>query len=81
MSLSASERAVLDATAADLVRTTPALAEFLAEGPELLRIRGVTPTAIEGLVPDWRPPSWRTRVGRRLRPGRLRVMRPPDLPS
>ena len=78
MELSASERAVLDATAADLVRTTPVLAEFLAEGPERLRIRGIDPAAIDGLVPGWEPSRRRTGFWGRMRPSRLRVMRPPE---
>ncbi len=81
MELSASERAVLDATAADLVRTTPALAEFLAEGPELLRIRGVEPQAIDGLIPGGETPRRRSGFWQRLRPGRIRVMRPPEGPT
>jgi hypothetical protein len=72
MELSASERAVLNATAADLVRTTPVLAEFLAEGPERLRIRGIDPAAIDGLVSGGEPPSRRTRFWRKLRPGGTR---------
>lgn len=77
MALSASERAVLDMTAADLVRTTPALAEFLAEGPERLRLRGIAPDQLDGLVPGGDPPPTRTRL-RRLRIPR--GMRPPELP-
>ena len=62
MSMTAKERAILDATAADLAQTAPALAVFLAEGPELLRIRGVEPKVIDGLVPGWK----RTSRGKRM---------------
>ncbi|WP_019875946.1 hypothetical protein [Sporichthya polymorpha] len=79
MSMTARERAILDATAADLLETAPALAGFLAEGPHLLRIQGVPPKEIDGLVPDWQPPSRRTRMKRRLGFGKPRLMRPPEL--
>ncbi len=78
MSLTDGEQAVLDATAHDLLTTAPALAGFLADGPALLRLRGVDPDAIDDLVPGWEPPRWSTRLRRRLRPGAFRVMRPPE---
>jgi len=81
MSLSAKERAILDATAADLTETTPELATYLAEGPELLRIRGVKPSALDQLVPDWPRPPWRRRLRRRLCAlVRFRWLRPPGPP-
>lgn len=66
MTMSAKERAILDATGADLVEHTPALAAFLAEGPELLRIRGVKPKVVDGLVPGWKRTPRRTRVWRSI---------------
>lgn len=79
MSLTDRERAVLDATAEDLLTTAPALAGFLADGPELLRLRGITPAVIDELVPDWEPPTWRTRLRRRLQPRPPHVLPPEQL--
>ena len=78
MSLSAQERAVLNATAEDLLATAPALAGFLADGPELLRMRGVTPAAVDDLVPGWPPLTWRMRLRRRLQPRAPRLTGPPE---
>lgn len=78
MSMEARERAILDATAIEFEQTAPALAGFLADGPELLRIRGIPPKAIDGLVPGWRPPPRRKRLWRALRPGTPRYMHPPQ---
>ena len=78
MSLTARERAILDATAAEFRATAPALAEFLADGPELLRIRGIEPTAIDGLVPECPPAGRGLRFWRAIRPRTPRYMRPPD---
>jgi hypothetical protein len=79
MSLSARQWAILDATAADLAESAPALACLLAEGPQALRDRGITAADVHDLVPGWRPASWTTRCGRRLRSlFHIRVMRPPE---
>ncbi len=78
MSLTDRERAVLDATAEDLLTTAPVLAGFLAEGPELLRRRGITAAVIEELVPGWDTPTWRTRLRRRLQPRAPRLTPPPE---
>lgn len=67
MSMTARERAILDATAADFHDAAPALAGLLQEGPELLRIRGIAPRVIKDLVPGWKPPSLRARMVRRIR--------------
>ncbi|HUR73276.1 MAG TPA: hypothetical protein VMZ00_03325 [Sporichthya sp.] len=81
MSLSAEQRAILDATAAELRASTPVLAEYLADGPQLLRIKGIPPTKINKLVPGWKPPSRLTRLRRRLHLGKKpRVLRRPKLP-
>lgn len=80
MELSASDRAVLSATAADLAGTAPALACLLAEGPQALRERGITPADVHDLVPGWRKAPWHRRLRRRGRALlRVRVMRPPAL--
>ena len=80
MELSARDRAVLHATAADLAETAPALACLLAEGPSALRDRGITGADIDHLVPDWRKAPWHTRSRRRVRGlFSIRVMRPPAL--
>lgn len=79
MSLTARERAILDATTAEFRVTAPALADFLADGPELLRIRGIGPAAIDGLVPECPPPARGQRFWRAIRPRTPRYMRPPDL--
>ncbi len=79
--LNARERAILDSTAMDVQASAPVLAGLLADGPELLRVRGITPEAIDGLVPGWNRPPWRRRVLRALRPGTPRYMRPPDFSS
>jgi hypothetical protein len=79
MSLSAKDRAILNATAADLAETTPTLACLLAEGPRALRDRGITASDVSDLVPGWRPRPWRKRCWQRMRSTfRFRVMRPPD---
>lgn len=78
MSLTDWERAVLDATAEDLLSTAPALAGFLADGPELLRLRGISPAVIDDLVPGWEAASWRTRLRRRLQPRAPRALPPPE---
>lgn len=78
MSLTARERAVLDATAEDLSSTTPALAGLLAEGPELLRLRGVTPLVLDELVAELQPVTWRARLRRRLQPRAPRLAAPPE---
>lgn len=62
------ENAVLDATAEDLSTTAPALAALLAEGPALLRLRGITPAMLDELVPAGEPLTWRARMRRRLQP-------------
>lgn len=78
MSLTDGDRAVLEATAQDLLRTAPALAAFLADGPELLRLRGITPAVLDGLVPDSEPLTWRARMRRRLQPRAPRLTPPPE---
>ena len=65
--MSARQRAILGAMAAELHETAPALADHLAEGPELLRLRGVKPAALDGLVPECRRPPLRRRLRLRLR--------------
>lgn len=78
MSLTEGERAVLDATAEDLLATAPALAAFLADGPELLRLRGITPAMLDELVPESEPSTWRARMRRRLQPRAPRLTQPPE---
>lgn len=78
MSLTAWERAVLDATAEDLETTTPVLAGLLAEGPELLRRRGVTPLVLDELICELQPITWRARLRRRLQPRPPRLAAPPE---
>jgi len=67
MDMTARERAILEATAADFSSSAPHLAGFLQEGPELLRIRGIGPRVIDNLVPGWQRPNWRVRLVRRIR--------------
>ena len=62
------EQAVLEATAEDLRTTCPALAALLAEGPELLRVRGISPSMLDELAPQGQPLNWRARLRRRLQP-------------
>ena len=74
------EQAVLEATAEDVSKTDPALAALLADGPELLRMRGVSPAVLDKLVPGSQPSTWRARLRRFLEPEGPRRLSPDPFP-
>lgn len=64
MSLSAREQALLDATADELCKNAPLLYDYLAQGPQVLRERGVAAGWVPELVPEPERQGWRQRVRR-----------------